>query len=108
MSNRWLRRSLAALATLAIAVALLLVWRSTASAHEVTGITATCESVTVQFTGFPPAGVAVRIVATVQGHATLSKDVVVKDTTSQATLDISSATNTLFGATATVEVDVTW
>src|SRR5438128_1551890 len=64
--------------------------------------------VTVHFTGFPSTGVSVHLVATVEGHASLSKDVVVKDTTSQATLDISSATKNLFGATAAVEVDVTW
>ncbi len=48
------------------------------------------------------------IAATVSGHATLSEDVLVSASTTSESLNISSATSTLFGATANVAVDVTW
>ena len=108
MPKRYLRRSLAALATPILAFALLLASTSAASAHEISDISATCDTVTVHFTGFPKAGVTVHIAATVEGHGTLSKDVSVDNTTIEAQLDISSATNGLLGATANVDVDVTW
>src|SRR4051812_30739837 len=79
-----------------------------ASAHEVSDITANCNTVRVSFTGFPQSGVTVHIAATVQGHGAVSTDVFVNDKTTAGSLDISSVTDDMFGATAKVDVDVTW
>ncbi len=108
MPKRILRRGLVVLAAPVVVIGFIIATTTTASAHEVTDITATCEVVTVHFSGFPQAGVVVHIAATVEGHGTLSRDVVVNDTTTQATLDIASATSALHGATASVVVNVSW
>jgi len=79
-----------------------------ASAHVVTSITADCYGVTVHFSDFPVSGVMVHIAADVNGQTTISSDVLVTNTTSQAHLDISAATTTLFGTAAHIDVDVTW
>src|SRR5690242_20713492 len=108
MHSRALRRALA-LATIPILALFTAVlgFSSVASAHDVSGISANCNEVTVQFVDFPPEGVSVHIAATVEGHPTLSSDVLVKNNMT-ASLDIASATSALAGATAAVNVDVTW
>jgi len=96
------------LATPVVALAVSLVaWSTAASAHSVTGIEANCSQVTVHFEDFPDAGVMVHIAATVAGQPTIATDVLVKNAMS-ATLDISAATSALFGASADVDLDVTW
>src|SRR4051812_15724911 len=106
--NTTKRRFLSIVAAVAAAVAVsLLGMGSTAYAHTVRDIEVTCTSVTVQFTGFPDEGVMVHITATVEGHAALATDALIKSRDS-ASVDISSATSALFGATAAVDVDVTW
>jgi hypothetical protein len=108
MHTRASRRALA-LATIPIVALFTVVFgvATAASAHDVSGITASCNDVTVHFVDFPEEGVVVHIAATVEGHATLSSDAVVKsDMTTK--VNIASATSTLAGATAAVNVDVTW
>jgi len=83
-------------------------WTAAASAHVVTGIEADCTHVTVSFADFPRSGVMVHIAVTVEGHAPLTTDVLVKRRSGPVSLDISSVTSDLFGATANVDVDVTW
>jgi len=82
-------------------------WTDAASAHEVTSMSATCSTVTVNFSGFPSDGVMVHIAATVEGHGSVSTDTLVKGAMT-GTLDISGNTSALFGASAAVDVDVTW
>jgi hypothetical protein len=109
MGKRAARRMLVVVAAPLIAIAIgLFGFGGTASAHEVTSITADCDRVTVHFSGFPEAGVMVHIAAVVSGHAAITSDVLVTSATSEAHVDISAATATLFGATASVDVDVTW
>jgi LPXTG-motif cell wall-anchored protein len=79
----------------------------TASAHVVTSITADCYLVTAHFSDFPDTGVLVHIAADVNGQ-TVSSDVLVTNTTSEAHLDISAATAVLVDTPAHIDVDVTW
>src|SRR4051812_36931099 len=67
----------------------------TAYAHSVSDIEANCASVTVHFTGFPDDGVTVHIAATVEGHAAIATDTLIKNSDT-ASLNISSATSALF------------
>ena len=108
MGRRLLGRGFALLAVSVVAIAIALVPMTTASAHEVSDITASCDTVKVFFSGFPAAGVTVHIAASVEGHGTLGEDVFVDNTTTEKQLDISSATGALEGTTANVDVDVTW
>lgn len=108
MDRRFLRRGLALFAMSAVAAAIALVPMTAASAHEVTDITASCDTVTVYFSGFPTTGVTVHIAAAVEGHETRGADVFVDNTTTQKQLDIASATSALEGTSANVDVDVTW
>jgi len=78
-----------------------------ASAHVVTSITADCYQVTAHFSDFPDSGVTVRIAADVNGQ-TVSSDVLVTSTITEAQLDISAATATLAATPAHIDVDVTW
>jgi hypothetical protein len=106
--SRSKRRFLAVMGTMIAALTVsLFAWAGVASANRVSDVEANCSEVTVHFVDFPAAGITVHIAATVQGQAPLATDVLVKNDES-ATLDISSATSGLFGASATVDVDVTW
>ena len=78
-----------------------------ASAHVVTSITADCYQVTVHFSDFPDNGVVVHIAADVNGQ-TVGSDVLVTSATSEATVDISTATAALVDTPAHIDVDVTW
>lgn len=108
MQSRALRRALA-LATVPILALLTAVlgFTTAASAHDVSGVTANCSDVTVHFVDFPQEGVVVHVAATVEGHSTVSSDVLVKGDMA-TTLSIASATSSLAGATAAVNVDITW
>jgi hypothetical protein len=108
MPTRLIRRLVGGLAAVCGLWFVLAGFAGPASAHDVTNITANCDTVTVFFTGFPESGVTVHIAATVQGHGSASTDVFVNNTTTSATLNIASATDDMFGATANVDVDVTW
>ena len=66
MPKRVLRRALIVAVSPSVAIAFLLASTTTASAHEVTNIVATCDTVTVFFSGFPESGVPVHIAATVE------------------------------------------
>ena len=104
-----MRRMLAVVVAPLIAIAIsVFAFGGSASAHEVTSITADCYRVTVQFSGFPEAGVTVHIAVVVSGHAPITSDVLVTSETSEAHVDISAATANLSGASANVDVDVTW
>jgi hypothetical protein len=107
MSSSALKRLLAAVAVPALALFIVGFGIGTAAAHDVSGISANCDKVTVNFAGFPDAGVTVHIAAAIEGHGTLATDVLVHNDMS-AQLNISSATSALAGATASVDVDVTW
>ena len=107
MTRAWKRAlTVVAVPTLAFLVGMF-AWTGTASAHNVSNIDADCTHVTVHFNNFPDAGVMVHIVAAVEGHAAISTDVLVKNDMS-ADVNISAATGLLFGASADVDVDVTW
>jgi LPXTG-motif cell wall-anchored protein len=107
MRRAW-KRSLAVFAAPALAFLVgMFAWTGAASAHDVSDIEVDCTHVTVHFRDFPAEGVMVHIAATVQGHAELGTDVMVSGTMT-GTLNISSATSALAGASATVNVDVTW
>ena len=69
MHTRASRRALA-LATIPIVAFFTVVFgvATAASAHDVSGITASCNDVTVHFVDFPEEGVVVHIAATVEGH----------------------------------------
>jgi len=109
MTRRGLLRLLGVTASsLLMLVAGAFAWTAAASAHVVTGIEGDCTHVTVSFADFPNSGVTVHIAVTVEGHAPLTTDVLVKKHSGPVTLDITSATSDLFGATANVDVDVTW
>ena len=95
----------ATLVTLAIS---LFTFGGVASANTITEITADCARVTVHFHDFPAAGVMVHIAVLVRGEPPISSDVLVTSETSEADIDISTATDELHGATADVDVDVTW
>jgi LPXTG-motif cell wall-anchored protein len=109
LMKRASKRSLTVIAvpTLAILVGMF-AWTGTASAHNVSNIDADCTHVTVQFANFPEAGVNVHIAAAIEGHGTLAADALIDDDSTVATVNISSATSLLFGASVHVEVDVTW
>jgi hypothetical protein len=81
---------------------------SAASAHDVTGVTATCSTVTVHFVDFPTAGVPVHIIVQVGAEPAIVDDVTVNSTTTDVGVDISAATAGLGGVTTAVDVDVTW
>jgi len=103
-----IRRLLAVLSVPVLALlGVTMVWTGVASAHHVDGINVSCDYVTVNFKDFPSAGVNVHIAAAIEGHGDLATDVLVHDEMS-AQLDITSATSALAGATAEVDVDVTW
>jgi hypothetical protein len=107
MLGRSLRRLLVLAAAPVIAALGTLGWAGPAYAHTVNSINVNCETVTVDFSGFPAEGVTVHIGATVEGHGSVGTDVLVKGSMT-GTLDISGETSTLFGAPAKVDVDVTW
>jgi hypothetical protein len=108
MSGRILKRCLSVGVVPALAfVTVMFGFAGPASAHHVAGIEANCDHVTVNFTDFPEPGVTVHIAATVEGHAALTSDVLVHGAMSSS-INISSATSALAGATADVDVDVTW
>ena len=79
-----------------------------ASAHVVTSINADCYRVTAHFRDFPDTGVVVHIAADVNWQTTIGADVLVSSATTEASVDITAATASLFGATGRVDVDVTW
>jgi hypothetical protein len=107
MRRAW-KRSLAVLAAPALAFLVgMFAWTGVASAHDVSDIEVDCTHVTVHFRDFPEDGVSVHIAATVEGHAELGTDAMISGSMS-GSLNISSATSALAGATAKVDVDVTW
>jgi hypothetical protein len=108
MSRGFIRRAFVVLAAPAIGLGMVAVLAGPAQANHVVSISADCYSVVVQFTDFPDSGVPVHISATIAGVGTVSEDTVIDSTTTQATLNISSLTADLAGATANVDVDVTW
>jgi hypothetical protein len=79
-----------------------------ASAHDVTGVTATCNTVTVHFADFPKVAVSVHINVQVGVVPAIVEDVLVNATTTDVGVDISAATAGLAGVATPVDVDVTW
>jgi LPXTG-motif cell wall-anchored protein len=79
-----------------------------ASGHEVTGVSANCDHVTIEWTGFPEAGVPVHIAVQVGAVGSTSADVVVSQITTQTNVSISSLTSQMHGESADVDVDITW
>lgn len=107
MVGRLMRRLLMMAAAPVLAAVVSLGWSGTAYAHDVTGIDVNCTEVTVHFSGFPTDGVMVHIAADVAGHGTATGDLLVKGVMT-GTVNIAGETSALFGATAAVDVDVTW
>ncbi len=81
---------------------------SPSSAHSVTGVTATCDRVSINWSDFPPKGVPVHVTVDVAGFGSTSRDVVVDSTTASTSIDISAITNAMHGEAAAVVVDATW
>jgi len=81
---------------------------SPSSAHSVTGATATCDRVSINWSDFPPKGVPVHVTVEVAGFGSTSQDVVIDSTTASTTIDISAITNAMHGEAAAVGVDATW
>jgi LPXTG-motif cell wall-anchored protein len=92
---------------LAMVVAGPFVFCGPASAHEVTSIAVDCYVMTAHFSDFPANGVAVHMAATVNGQSPVARDVLVTSGTTEATLDISGATEGLYGP-LTIAADITW
>jgi hypothetical protein len=90
-----------------LAVALVFVWTSVASAHVVTGVEVDCSTAKVHFSQFPSQGVPVHIVVQV-AYVWVVKDVVVDKDTTEVTVDITWATARLTGQTSGVNIDATW
>jgi hypothetical protein len=102
------RRLVVAAAMSGLMLAGIGVLASAASAHDVTGVTATCSTVTVHFVDFPVAGVPVHINVQVGVEPAIVDDVTVNSTTTDVSIDISAATAGLGGVATPVDVDVTW
>ena len=81
---------------------------SPSSAHSVTGVAATCDRVSINWSDFPPKGVPVHVTVDVAGFGSTSRDVVVDSTTASTDIDISAITNAMHGEAAAVVVDATW
>ncbi len=101
------RRALAVLSGAALVLAGLVLLAMPASAHSA-NISANCDHVTVNLTGFPAQGTNVHIAVQVGNVGTTSKDVNVGDQDMTVTVPIASLTSQLKGETANVVVDVTW
>ena len=71
--------------------------------HDVTGVSATCDHVTVNWSGFPAAGVPVHINIQVGAVGSISADVTVKDTTTHTDVNIAALTSQLHDQTAPVD-----
>lgn len=101
-------RRRAAIGSALLAVTFIVAFATAASAHDVTGVSATCSTLTVHFHDFPNPGVPVHIVVQVGAAPVITQDDVVSAGTGDVGVDISAATAGLAGATAAVVVDVTW
>src|SRR3954470_14121559 len=103
------RRKAAATAVVSgLALAGLGIFATAASAHDVTGVDANCSTVTVHFANFPTAAVLVHIDVQVGAEPAILDDVPVDKNTSDVAINISAATAGLMGASAAVDVDITW
>jgi hypothetical protein len=100
-------RALAVLTGTVLVVASVALLAFPASAHSAE-ISANCDHVTVNLTGFPDQGTEVHIAVQVGDVGSTSKDVNVGAQDETVTVPISSLTAQLNGESANVVVDVTW